>query len=158
MHDYGSDSVTPHVPADALAHNRRPSGGRQSGQRGGGHTAPIPRVLDRSALVDRLMGDEALAHEIVEVFIKEVPGQINTLKRAAGDGDVELIQRTAHTIKGAAANVGAAALHEASRRLEVAASAAEWDAVESLLQRLESEYGELVWVVRATRFTGYGDG
>ena len=157
MHDYGSDSVTPHVPADALAHNRRPSRSRRSGQRGG-HTAPILRVLDRSALVDRLMGDEALAHEIVETFIEDVPGQINTLKRAAGDGDVELVQRTAHTIKGAAANVGAAALHEVSRRLEVAAGAAEWDAVESLLQRLESEYGELVRVVRATRFTGYGDG
>lgn len=44
------------------------------------------RILERSALVDRLMGDEALAHQIVEIFIEDVPDQINTLKRAVGDG------------------------------------------------------------------------
>ena len=105
-----------------------------------------------------MAGDHGLAREIVETFIEDVPGQINTLKRAAGDGDAELIGRTAHTISGAASNVGAAALYEASRRLEVAADARELDAVGSLLQRLESDYGELVGVIRATCSIGYGDG
>ena len=151
MHEQRSDSVAPHVSADGLDREVRPSADEV------GHAVPTAAVLDRSALIDRLMGDEALAHEILETFIKEVPRQIDTLKLASRGADRELIQRTAHTIKGASANVGAASLKEASGRLEVAAAAAEWDAMESLLRLLESEYGELVGVVRAKRSSGYGD-
>ena len=67
-------------------------------------------VFRWSELLDRLMGDTELAHAIVEGFMDDIPGQISKLKGFVQSGDTAAATRQAHTIKGASANVGAAAL------------------------------------------------
>jgi signal transduction histidine kinase/CheY-like chemotaxis protein len=48
----------------------------------------------------RLGGDEALLHEIIELFLVENPKQLASLKQAIRDGNCEIVERTAHSMKG----------------------------------------------------------
>ncbi len=81
-------------------------------------TAPI---LDQSALLKQLDGDEDLWREIMDIIFDDTPKQIGALPAAIEDPDPPLVQRLAHTIKGSSGNVGAPALQAAAWQLEQAA-------------------------------------
>jgi len=78
-------------------------------------------AFDREGFLDRLMGDEVLAREIVRGFIEDITAQIGVVKDWAGD--VELLRGKAHGIKGACANVGAMDLSSIAAKMEEAAKA-----------------------------------
>lgn len=59
-------------------------------------------VLDRAALVRRLMGDEELATEILTGFVEDASDQLIALSLAVEDGDAPTVQHLAHSMKGAA--------------------------------------------------------
>ena len=64
-------------------------------------------IFDRDGLLHRLMGDEDLAKEIIDDYLKQIPFNFNAVKEALNDQDVVRIKREAHIIKGASGNVGA---------------------------------------------------
>ena len=47
-------------------------------------------VLDRSELLERVGGDEELSNEILDIFIKDIPEQFETLRGALKDNDATL--------------------------------------------------------------------
>jgi HPt (histidine-containing phosphotransfer) domain-containing protein len=108
---------------------------------------PGREVFDRAALLDRLGGDEELCNEILSVFFKDVPTQLEELKQALDDHDVELVERKAHTIKGSSANIGAQALSHAALEMETAGKERELDEVCSLVIKFESEFEKLRMVL-----------
>jgi signal transduction histidine kinase/HPt (histidine-containing phosphotransfer) domain-containing protein len=67
-------------------------------------------VLDKKAMMTRFMDDEALASQVVQVFLSDIPTQIALLRTYLDQGNTDLARRQAHTIKGASANVGGVAL------------------------------------------------
>ena len=71
----------------------------------------------------RLMGDEDLAKEIIAVFPGRRPTQIHWLKRHSTGVTRRSAGRQAHTIKGAAANVGGMALSAVASEMEKAGEA-----------------------------------
>jgi HPt (histidine-containing phosphotransfer) domain-containing protein len=64
------------------------------------------------------MGDEELVESIIEVFLDDIPNQIQALKNFLESGDVVDAIRQAHTIKGAAANVSAEAMRAVAFDME----------------------------------------
>ena len=74
--------------------------------------------FDRSALVQRLMGDEALAVQIIEEFVVDTSAYLAALRQAVSNGDASSVHRIGHSVKGAAGNVGALVLSEVFARLE----------------------------------------
>ena len=50
-------------------------------------------------------GDPDLG-ELVEMFVEEMPDRIDTLQQAFTTGDFELLQRSAHQLKGAGGSYG----------------------------------------------------
>ncbi len=102
--------------------------------------AEVPPVFDRDALLDRLMGDQELAMGILSGFLQETPAQINALRLALTQGDANSVRRWAHTIKGAAGNVGAMLLREKAALLEQVAKAGELEQARELLKGLESSW------------------
>ncbi len=76
-------------------------------------------AFDAKALLHRLAGDADLARRVGSLFLAELPGQLAALAPAAQDPPT--LQRLAHTLKGAAANLGAPALGAAATRLDRAA-------------------------------------
>lgn len=93
-------------------------------------------VWDRAGMLDRLMDDEALASVVLGGFMEDMPGQIEALRKYLEDGDQEGAERQAHTMKGAAANVGAEVMREIAEELEMTAKKGELEVVRDRLPSL----------------------
>ncbi len=79
--------------------------------RGAGTEKPIDLVhLSRST-----MGDRDLELEVLKMFLAQMPSYLQMIKSAKTDDE---IYNAAHTIKGAAGNVGAFALADLARNAE----------------------------------------
>ena len=77
-------------------------------------------IFDWDGLLHRLMGDEDLAKEIIDDFLKQMPDKLFAVKKALDNEDLPLVQREAHIIKGASGNVGALALQGIAEQIEIA--------------------------------------
>ncbi len=107
-------------------------------------------VLDRDALVRRLMGNEELATTIITGFLDEIPDQMGPLSQAVEQRDAPSVRLFAHSLKGAASTVGAVALSEAAARLEAAGRAGDVDDSGALLGQVEDRVQELIGEVSST--------
>ncbi|MEQ1946606.1 MAG: Hpt domain-containing protein [Bryobacteraceae bacterium] len=75
-------------------------------------------TLDREAALIRVGGDEELLHEIAQIFLEDYPKSLDDLREAGMHGDAHRVERTAHGLKGAAANFGAQPVVDAALTLE----------------------------------------
>ena len=76
------------------------------------------QIFNEAELLERLMGDEELVKTVVAAFLEDAPRQIAGLKQALAEGDLTRAHRQAHTLKGAAANLGAGRLRQAALEME----------------------------------------
>ncbi len=97
-------------------------------------------IFDRQAFADRLMGDLELIKEITVGFLKDMPGQMHRLEKYIEKGDGKAAGGQAHSIKGAAANVGGMAFSAAAQAIEQAAKAGDLKKVSELLPELERQF------------------
>ncbi|GAB6095626.1 hypothetical protein JCM14469_18780 [Desulfatiferula olefinivorans] len=106
-------------------------------------------VWDKETMLERLMGDEDLARTIISGFIGDIPNQIQKLDQFIENGDIQGVERQAHTIKGAAANVGGDALHEIALAVEKAGNAGNLDAAGASMEELKKRFDCLAEEIRA---------
>ncbi len=97
-------------------------------------------VFDKAGTISRLMDDEALAREVVVLFLDDIPKQVAELKRFLDAGQASGSERVAHSIKGASANVGAEVLREVAFNVEKAAKAGELAAAKGLMEELLAQF------------------
>jgi len=90
------------------------------GDSGPAQATPLA-AFDREDLIERMMGSDGLARQIVDSFIKYIPRQLAALAEAIERSNTEQTRALAHKIKGSAANVSAVALAQAASVIEVAA-------------------------------------
>jgi HPt (histidine-containing phosphotransfer) domain-containing protein len=100
-------------------------------------------VFDKAGMMARLMGDEDLAHTVVEGFLEDIPRQITALKGYLESGDASRVERQAHTIKGASAHLGGEALSVIALKMEKAGKAGNLEAVTVGLPELEAQFARL---------------
>jgi signal transduction histidine kinase/CheY-like chemotaxis protein/HPt (histidine-containing phosphotransfer) domain-containing protein len=110
--------------------------------------APPENIFDKNLLVDRLMGDVEIAEEILDAFMADAPRQITVIKKALADQDVTMIKHQAHTLKGAAGNIGAFALQEAAFQMEQAGEAKDLGKASLLSAQLGNAFKRLQQAVR----------
>ncbi len=77
-----------------------------------------PRVFDIQDALDRVEGDRDLLEEIVRIFHGRMLEQHGRDPPGFSAGDAHLLERLAHTIRGAAANLSAFAVSAAALNLE----------------------------------------
>ncbi|MFH1807176.1 MAG: ATP-binding protein [Pseudomonadota bacterium] len=99
-------------------------------------------ALDLEALGQRL-GDHDIALEIARSFADDAQALVETIAATAGDADRAALQRSAHTLKGSAGNVGAARLFGLATRLDHHARAGDRAALAPLVQELQLAMAEL---------------
>lgn len=75
--------------------------------------------LNRAAVLDRLGGDAALLREISAIFLAEYPLLLARIREAVELGQPAALERSAHALKGAVSNFGAAAATQAALELEI---------------------------------------
>lgn len=161
MNDYLAKPIVPGVIAETLAKWLTGRGGglavtgaavlaTSPVRRAEGSLGPAPGrdvgvevVWNREAVLGRLLGDKALAESICEGFLDDLPGQIDQLSDFCKSGDVAGMERRAHSIKGAAANVGAESLQAIAASLEQAARENDVPAARELSGRLQEAFEEL---------------
>jgi len=112
----------------------RPADGADGGRK---------EVFCPAELLERLMGDQDLARSIIAGFLSDIPQQIARLKAYVQTGDAVAAQRQAHTIKGAAGNIGAPALLQAAYDVEELGRAGRLAEAVKGLPRLEIEFERL---------------
>jgi len=120
MDDYVSKPVTPAALSEVLGRWLPESNTVQSARLSGTTSNFVqPHLIwDEAGMLDRMMGDKDLAKIILEGFIADLPKQIEMLEQYVQSNDISGCERQAHTIKGAAANVGGTALSEIAASME----------------------------------------
>jgi HPt (histidine-containing phosphotransfer) domain-containing protein len=104
-------------------------------------TRSAPAVaFDGEEFVERLMGNEDLARRLVRRFVDDVPQQIARLAQAVNSLDSQTVRLVAHSIKGAAANVGGREMQEIAWKLEQTGSAADLTASAAALPELSASF------------------
>jgi two-component system, sensor histidine kinase and response regulator len=101
---------------------------------------PIDDIFDKNSFLERLLGDEDLAKEIIEGFIEDSLCQIGMIKEALDNRNTEVIHRQAHALKGAAANISATALKELLYQIEIAGETKDLTKAASLIPKLDEKF------------------
>lgn len=99
-----------------------------------------PRLWDRAGMMTRLAHDAKLAHMVIDTFLKDIPRQIATLRGHLETGDGLRAEHRAHTIRGAAANVGGEAFCTTVLEIEKAAAAGDIDIAKDRMAELEARF------------------
>lgn len=100
-------------------------------------------VFDHEGMLNLLMGDEELVKEVIELFLADIPRQIQTLKEFLEDGDVPGSERQAHTIKGASASVCGQRLRQVAFEMEKAARTGDLIAAKTRMFELEAQFDQV---------------
>ena len=62
---------------------------------------PMSEEFDLKEALGRCGGDADLLRELIDMFLAEIPGWMNTLEQGIQKGNADVVHRSAHTIKGA---------------------------------------------------------
>jgi HPt (histidine-containing phosphotransfer) domain-containing protein len=109
-------------------------------------------AFDYPGSLKRFGNDHQLFSEMVGIFLDDVPKWQKALRSALEENDVRQIQRAAHTIKGMAANFGAARTIAGAAQIEQHAGMGNLPAVSRSLPLLDEAIDELQKALTAHRF------
>ncbi|MDQ5986405.1 MAG: Sensor histidine kinase RcsC [Syntrophus sp. SKADARSKE-3] len=150
MNDYIAKPIDPRMlaevlerwlPADTSKAEAHPPGRYEDAH----HVSQEPDipVFDEAGMRSRLMEDDDLARIVIEGFLDDTPKQIEDLRIYLEAGDALGTERQAHSIKGAAANVGGEILRTLAFEMEKAAKGGNLRYVMDKLPELESQFVRL---------------
>jgi len=141
MNDYVSKPIAPEALADALERwlPRKPPAGRAE-----------PPILDRDGMRQRMMQDDDLIRTISAAFLEDIPAQLKALRDALDQDLAEEVQRRAHAVKGAAANMGGERLRGVAFNVETAAKAGDLARAGTLYPVLQGEFDLLARELKKT--------
>jgi len=97
-------------------------------------------IFDADDFVERLSGNEEMAQRIVRGFVDDIPRQIGLLAQAVSDLDAGAVRLTAHSIKGAAGNVGGVEMEQNAKKLEQTGRAGDLAAAAAQLPELKASF------------------
>ncbi len=100
-------------------------------------------VFDGAGVMERLDGDKNILQKICNSFLAYIPAQIQVLKENLEEEKMETLERQAHTIKDASADVGGTLLCEIADIMEKAGKAGNMTAIKETLPELENEFDRL---------------
>ena len=132
----GSDSAS---PGDQL----KPPPADASESAGPAGSAGLdPEVLGRLARLDKSAGGDFMA-QLAKLFLADADVRVHALREALAEDDADEVARTAHTLSGASANLGATDLARLCATLATDGAAGDLAGGVALLEAVEAELGRL---------------
>jgi two-component system, sensor histidine kinase and response regulator len=117
-----------------------------------GTVAPAPgraaAPVNCEAVLERLGGDAQLFADVTRLFLEFCPAGVSAIKAAIDNHDAGRLRTTAHTLRGAAANVSADALCDAAQTLERLRAESRLDPAEAAWRRLSVEAATVMDALR----------
>ena len=101
------------------------------------HDQPQFEQIDRKSLLERVEGDQALLAEMIHLFQEDAPRLLASMRTALQAGDLGAMERSAHSLKGAASNLSALRAAAGALRVEDAAGNRHAEFARSSLADLE---------------------
>jgi len=101
---------------------------------------PNDAPIDLDRLEEVTAGDEELRQELIDLFMADTEERFLILESAIAGKNGEELNRTAHSIKGSSANMGAAALQALAYELEALGSENRFDEAPELFLSLKDEF------------------
>ncbi|HFC47048.1 MAG TPA: response regulator, partial [Dissulfuribacter thermophilus] len=101
--------------------------------------------FDEEELLARAMDDPKIMKKVIEVYLVSAPKTLGDLEKAISNGDKEAIRFSAHSLKGASANIGAKRLAALAERMEDLATqpGVTDDLVKDLFSELIEEFSQV---------------
>lgn len=87
--------------------------------------------------------------ELIELFLQTGRADLDLLKEAFAVGDAVQVSRSAHTISGAAGNLGLMPVHETAKRIELAAMDDRMPAVSADVVALDGHFDRIARQIEA---------
>ena len=142
------DYITKPIRLEALAevinrwvHNVAPT---RTDEPAGEQRSPAALDADQIELLRSLDdGDGAVLGEIIDQYLLQTTEGRMELVRVVLERDTKGLQRVAHAVRGASANIGACALAEVCEEIEVRASSLELNAANELVERFDVEFARV---------------
>ncbi len=100
-------------------------------------------IWDREGMMMRMMNDADLVKTVIKLFLRDVPTKISQIREQLEKADFESMRHPAHSLKGAAANVGGEAMRIAAMRIEKMPDKQSTEIVTELVDNLEGEFWKL---------------
>jgi signal transduction histidine kinase/CheY-like chemotaxis protein/HPt (histidine-containing phosphotransfer) domain-containing protein len=119
---------------------------------GSGPGYNIATVWDASETREKLGGDEQLFQDVLRIFLEESDRHLAKLRLAIAEGQADLIEKTAHSLKGELGYMGAPELLQKARNLEEMGCKGDLEKAAELFAALESDLAALVAAVRSLKW------
>jgi two-component system, sensor histidine kinase and response regulator len=98
------------------------------------------KVFDLEGLRERLEGNDEYVAKLLVICLNSTIQHINSLKQSISEQDSSKIRLQAHTIKGAAANIGANVVMKIAESMEAAAKSEDLSEMKTLYELLEQSF------------------
>jgi signal transduction histidine kinase/ligand-binding sensor domain-containing protein/CheY-like chemotaxis protein/HPt (histidine-containing phosphotransfer) domain-containing protein len=92
-------------------------------------------------------------NELIALFLSDIPKRIEAVRKAISDGDATALIRTAHSLAGGAASVGARTMSELAGELEKLGRRGELGEAPGILAKLEAEFEQVRETLQPLRIT-----
>ena len=109
--------------------------------------SPHAEQLDRALLLERVEGDQELLAEMIQLFLADAPHLLDAMRNALLQGDMILLERSAHSMKGAAGNMSAMVTVNAAMQLEQSVKKGDPELSRAYLAALEGAVERLIPVL-----------
>lgn len=115
--------------------------------------ADAPDVLDMKVIsgLRELGGDDdpGLLLEVIGMFLEDAPTRIREIEHGLANGDIKLLERAAHSLKSASANVGATQLSTICKRIEEIARQQKSDGIAELIPESNKAWSDAEKALRS---------
>lgn len=103
-------------------------------------TMPDKEDINSDEAPDWLEGDKKLLKGIREIFVRNVPKQMEKIREAFASGDISTVELLSHTIKGSAAMIGAHPLRGEASKVERSAVDGDLEGARTSFLGMEREF------------------
>jgi HPt (histidine-containing phosphotransfer) domain-containing protein len=99
----------------------------------------MPALIDQEALLERVAGDPEFLATMVDIFVADAPTRLDAIRAGLRQADAHIVERAAHSLKGALATMAADTAAAEAFRLEQLGRSGTLDGAAEILTALEAQ-------------------
>src|SRR5262249_7916737 len=111
-------------------------------------------VMDVDNALRRLGSDVELLEQIIQIFLEDAPSLVHNARQSLARGDAAELRRSAHSVKGMMATLGAQAGVNAAFRLEQCAASGDLSDASALIHDCGERVSELTQLLQQYMSSG----
>jgi HPt (histidine-containing phosphotransfer) domain-containing protein len=105
-------------------------------------------LIDQDALLERVAGDPDFLATMVDIFVADAPTRLDAIRAGLRQSDAHVVERAAHSLKGALATMAADAAAAEAYRLEQLGRSGTLEGAAEILSALESQVDAVTRALR----------